>query len=287
MMVVDNVSTKIKFLPQSNLQNLNITWLHHYKQEDRTFVYSIGKIASNYFLKFNYAEFIINPTSNEISCYPNTSNQALIENTIHHRVIPLLLNHKDVDVIHASSILIGNKVIVLIGSSGHGKSTIAASLIKEGHKLIADDAVPLLLENNDIKTMNGLPKISLRSQSIELFPSHKKDFISKSKAIITLQDKEYITGSFKINYLYFLKPDIDTSKICIKKISKKETIVELIKSSHKLEINNIDMIKNQFIRLSKVAEIIEASYIIYPKDNFNPKEICFNVLGKTHANQIH
>lgn len=44
--------------------------------------------------------------------------------------------------------------VLLVGSSGIGKSEIALSLINRGHRLIADDAVLFNLMNNDTLTGN-------------------------------------------------------------------------------------------------------------------------------------
>ncbi|WP_265563117.1 HPr kinase/phosphorylase [Sphingomicrobium arenosum] len=43
------------------------------------------------------------------------------------------------DIVHASSVAIGGRVVLLLGASGAGKSDLALRLIDRGHALVADD----------------------------------------------------------------------------------------------------------------------------------------------------
>jgi len=49
-------------------------------------------------------------------------------------------------VLHASCVDIGGRAVAIAGASGEGKSTTAAALLRQGHRLLCDDLVALSVE---------------------------------------------------------------------------------------------------------------------------------------------
>ena len=64
-------------------------------------------------------------------------------------VIPLILSRREPLVLHASAILFDGRAIAFIGTSGQGKSTLAASHSQLGYSLISDD---YLVFRHDLRT---------------------------------------------------------------------------------------------------------------------------------------
>jgi len=71
-------------------------------------------------------------------------------------------------VLHASGVLINDKVCLFVGPSGAGKSTMLASMLSRGHKLICDDVAVIRLEGKSSLTLfPGIPRIKLWPDSAE------------------------------------------------------------------------------------------------------------------------
>ncbi|MFA4994760.1 MAG: HPr kinase/phosphatase C-terminal domain-containing protein [Bdellovibrionales bacterium] len=75
--------------------------------------------------------------------------------------------------VHASSVVIGNKAVLLAGPPGSGKSDLALRLIDEGAKLLSDDQTLLQLENGVLMasppaSIEGL--IEIRHVGIAVMP---------------------------------------------------------------------------------------------------------------------
>jgi hypothetical protein len=66
---------------------------------------------------------------------------ATIDHLLNDHVAPRIIAHLGALVIHGSAVEIGGKLAIFMGTTGAGKSTLAASLMKRGHRLLGDDAV--------------------------------------------------------------------------------------------------------------------------------------------------
>lgn len=67
---------------------------------------------------------------------------ASVEETYNRSVLPIVLQARGTEVLHASAVCAGG-VLAFCGDSGAGKSTIAFALSRRGHQLCADDALAI------------------------------------------------------------------------------------------------------------------------------------------------
>jgi hypothetical protein len=71
--------------------------------------------------------------------------------------------------LHAAGVVVGDRVVVLAGAPGAGKSTLATALVAHGYGYLSDEVVGLALAGGGVA---GYPKrITLERGSWELFPS--------------------------------------------------------------------------------------------------------------------
>lgn len=61
-------------------------------------------------------------------------------------------------VLHGNAIRIGNQVMVCVGQSGAGKSSLAAGFMQRGYDILADDVVPV---DAQCRALPGFPRIKL------------------------------------------------------------------------------------------------------------------------------
>lgn len=76
-----------------------------------------------------------------------------------------LLLLRDVPTLHAAAIDTGDGAILILGDSGAGKSTTAASLIRQGYRLVADDTAALEERNGEVVVHPGLPRLRILEDS--------------------------------------------------------------------------------------------------------------------------
>jgi hypothetical protein len=67
--------------------------------------------------------------------------ELFVEDTYWRSVLPLFLQHRGAQVLHASAVVGPGGVVGICGRAGAGKSTVAYGLSLRGHRLWADDAL--------------------------------------------------------------------------------------------------------------------------------------------------
>src|SRR5262245_30883945 len=98
-----------------------------------------------YALRFpDRADFLLQPDGRSIVGYRRRgTSPGAFRHLFLDQVLPLVLSHRGVTVLHASAFGDGRGAVALIGATGVGKSTLAASFGTSGWPVVADDAVVL------------------------------------------------------------------------------------------------------------------------------------------------
>jgi hypothetical protein len=84
--------------------------------------------------------------SGPVIASPNGGREVRIEMVWLSSVLPLVVQGRGIQVLHASAVAGPGGIVALCGRSGAGKSTLAAELGHRGHEIVADDALPFLVE---------------------------------------------------------------------------------------------------------------------------------------------
>jgi len=139
--------------------------------------------------------------------------------------------------LHGSIVKNKNKSFLIIGSSGSGKTSLAALMVKNGYSLICDDLAPL---NNNEAFGNFPNALSIKDSQNNIFKKYLfNDFLS------------YSTNTFKgkITYLYPKKEKVINKYFkcnIILKIKYQEEAIFKINNPSKFEILN-EFINESFI----------------------------------------
>lgn len=126
---------------------------------------SCAKFAGGYALQFaDLADFYIDHAGREITCHPVAKRGPHLPETLSHllldHVLPLVLNVRGQDALHATSILTPYGVCAFTGASGTGKSTLAASFHLAGAPILSDDCLVLQPHRGHLVAIPAYPGLS-------------------------------------------------------------------------------------------------------------------------------
>ena len=104
----------------------------------------------------------ISKSLDELTCAPNPELEPWQwQRYLTGGVLPLLAVLSGREVLHASAVASGDRVIALVGGSGAGKTSLALHLVAGGAQLFADDVLALELSGDDVIAHPGVGVVNL------------------------------------------------------------------------------------------------------------------------------
>jgi len=170
--------------------------------------------------------------------------------------IPLILNKRDMIMLHGSAVNTGDNAIAFVGSEGAGKSTTSHAFIKKGYNLLSDDVLCIKLINENIpQVISGFPIIKLWPEVIKNV-GENPDLMPRIQSGVEkrfyFDHENFINGSVPLKMIFSIKWSHDDT--IIRDLSLQESAMELVKST--LYANSFDNIQlvNNLINCSKIAK---------------------------------
>lgn len=80
-------------------------------------------------------------------------------------VLGAILFQRGLLVLHGNAIQVSDGCMICVGHSGAGKSTLAAAFMQHGHRILADDVVPI---DSRCRALPGFPRIKLWQDTADL-----------------------------------------------------------------------------------------------------------------------
>ncbi len=135
-----------------------------YRAEDR-FVARFGDAAT----------FSIGPERIEYLLHDDTYAYAL-ELWLLGTVLAFWLEWQGVPALHASAVALSDGAVGFLASKQGGKSTLATSLLQQGHPLLTDDLLPVDVAGDAIRGRPGYPQM-------RMWPAHARHFVGNPQAL--------------------------------------------------------------------------------------------------------
>lgn len=149
--------------------------------------------------------FLIQP--DRIKIQAQTEDIGLLESALVSEAIPALIAMRGFVFFNASVLMHSNKMYMILGDAGIGKSAIAAGLFKRGYTVLGDQKCALNVENGTIKIVPDYLKLKLWQDSLEQLEINKSQLQRVRKEI----DKYYVelpsreVNEYQIDALFFIE----------------------------------------------------------------------------------
>ena len=238
---------------------LDNTPFHQWVLPDGASWTDFHRTDTGYLLRFpELADFEVTADGSSAICYPALN---VTEGTAQHlylnQVLPLALSKIGKLVFHASAVEVADAAIAFVAKSGTGKSTLAAGFAQGGFRFLTDDG--LVLEDSGAEYL-----IQPSHPSIRLWSDSEKALIrpgTKTASTLTYTSKSRFLAGPNIPFcdqprplhrLYFLGDGSSTAPL-IQAMSATEALVELVKHSFLLDIEERSLVGSHFDQVAKLA----------------------------------
>lgn len=269
----------------------NVKWFHNYTFQDQTVFLSLGKNAHYYFLKFPEASvFTFQPHQNQIVCY---TSENISERTISHllldQVMPRILYTTGHSIVHASAVIIDKQVVLFIGDSGRGKSTLALSFDREGYPVLSDDTI-LIADKDDgfvaqvlyrgFRVWSDTAKSLIGIQdTVDLVSQYN----SKQRLIASTQSE--LPSQFPIGAAFLItEPVTKSNEIRIAEIPPSESVMTLVQSSFRLDMTDKALLAKEFDTFTNFVHQTPFYTLSYPRDYSRLPEVHKAILAVVSNN---
>ena len=272
-----NVDVRVKHASPRISHFFSAQLVHELDSSRRGKMVILRENGRGYLLRFNeLADFTIDRIGSEIDCMPRPG---IPEDTIQHllldQVIPLVINLRGGEALHASAILASYGVVAFAGPAGSGKSTITASLMKMGYPFVSDDCLTLRERDQTILAIPAYPGLRLWDDAQEhLFgeKGYKKSvahYTRKLRVDIEERPESYSPEPKPFVRLYDIvnsSETDETSNIMIEKLSPRDSFMALVRCAFRLDITDQQMLSRQFQFLKGVTSKISVRRLSFPRN---------------------
>jgi hypothetical protein len=216
----------------------------------------------------------------------------LSANTLRHlladQVLPRLVSHDGRLVIHAAGVASPTGTILLVGVSGRGKSTLAASFHVNGNPLLGDDAMIAEVVDGSAYCQPLYRSLRLFPDSIDaIFRSQPggepvADYTDK-RNIIDLERAEGIDSRTSLRSIYCLA-DSDADEIRTRRMDPAEACMALVRESFALDPGDPERSE---LRLKQTAELVSCIPVLevaYRRTYAGLPALRESILGEEMAN---
>lgn len=232
---------------------------HEWAFPDGTLWTQFYRTDTGYLLRFpDLADFQVSADGLTVTCYPAPE---VTDETPQHlylnQVLPLVLSKLGKLVFHASAVEVADGAVAFVAESGRGKSTLAASFATGGFRFLTDDGLVVEVCGNGYQVLPSHPSIRLWEDSQEALvaagaatapPLH---FTSKSRFLAGV-DIAFCEQPRPLRRVYFLG-DGSAPALTFQRMSAAEALVEWVKHSFLLDVEEQPMLASHFDQVAKLA----------------------------------
>jgi hypothetical protein len=191
-----------------------------------------------------------------------------------------------IEPLHATSVVVNGRAIAFLGDSGHGKSSLAASFLNGGHRLLTDDLLVVTESSDSLLAYPGAARI-------KLFPAVAARFLPSSdtpamngataKLIVPLAVHQRWPAAVPLAAIFAVTPPVDACRrrdISIETLSPREAFVRLLRATFNRRIVNRARLARQFDAMTKIANRITVRRLGYPRSIDRLSEVRDRILAE-------
>ncbi|NEO26339.1 MAG: hypothetical protein F6K03_05430 [Kamptonema sp. SIO4C4] len=191
-------------------------------------------------------------------------------------VFMFLLRLRGITCLHASAVVLDQRVIAFVGPPGAGKSTTAAALAQRGYPVLSDDGVALLPRGKQWFVPPAYPRLRLWPQSVDFLYGHTNHLPrivpthptwDKRYLDLTQDGYQFLTHPFPLSQVYLFnhrRDEADTP--FVQPISPSTGLLRLIANTSVNYLLNRPMRQQEFQQLTRLVDTVPV-YQITPHTN--------------------
>lgn len=237
------------------------------------------KVCDDFLVCFPGAvEFMVSSGMERIDIYPeHDTAEPDLRHILLDGLLPRVIGQRGRLVLHASCVEVeGIGGIAFVGKSGRGKSTLAASFIRDGARLVADDCLAVRAGPDGVEALSSYPGSRLWGDSaIEMFEGSEVSNVTpvttwshKARVELHTGGREVTPTNLRAVFLVEApNDDAESPEISIEPVVGAETVITLIRSAFLLDNRDPVALASQFEAASGVLDSLGVLHrLTFPRE---------------------
>ena len=237
---------------------------------------AVNTDTSGNFFQFKYGyglEFVCDKAATRVWCqWLETSSIDEARLFLMGPILGFMLRLRGTTCLHASGVVVGEQAFALAGSSGDGKSTLAAAFANKGYAVLTDDIMPLTITDDTVFAAAGHPLMKLYPESFENLSSLPEELPAVAagwgKCYLNLNANSLLFNAHPVplKLVYILNWGNDSNAHKIEPLMPNETVPQLAANTYRNDLLDTEMKKNEFYFLCHMVSLLKVK-ILQPVDD--------------------
>ncbi len=212
--------------------------------------------------------------------------QYTLDHFLADQVIPRALAHEGSFIVHAGAVQVDEAAILVMGSSGGGKSTLSTSFDQSGLAMLGDDAMVVSRVNDRFCAKAVYPSLRLLPDSIQaLLPNSigstaVAHYSAKRRVSMPLAET---ADPLPIGAIFVLAAPAGHGGIDLRRLTEKQACMAFIANSFALDPSDTARAGERLVASSALARQVPTFEIGYPRDYARLPEVRETILGALGA----
>lgn len=217
-------------------------------------------------------EFLIPSGGRSVTCRPLTPRGIDAFHTHLGPSLSFAMINLGFEPLHSTTVVIDGHAVALMGDCGYGKSSLGASFVKAGYRLLTDDLLVTSSEDGLFLAYPGAPRVKLYPAIAKIiFGPRVKGLRLQPltpKLIIPLDEKQSQRTPVPLKAIYVLRPPgpRTPSHVVIRKLSHRSAFVELVRNTFNMSVSDPGRLERQFALASRLAMTVPIKSLSYPRE---------------------
>lgn len=218
-------------------------------------------------------EFLISPDGRSIAALAlSRSSREGFHTYLLGQALSYALIKQGLDPLHGTVVTVDGAGAALLGDSGYGKSSLAASFVGAGHRLLTDDLVVLTESTSGFAVQPGPSRLKLYPQAVRrLLPLAPGTRIMPPmpKLIVKLGRRQVTSKATPLTAVYVLVPPARRAGagtgVTIRRMWKRQACLAIIRNTFNASVTDAGRLSRQFALATRVAGTVPVKLISYPR----------------------
>lgn len=217
-------------------------------------------------------EFLIPQDGRVITCRPLTARGVDAFHTHLGPSLSFALINLGFEPLHSTTIVVDGVAVALMGDCGYGKSSLGASFVKAGYRLLTDDLLVLATEGGQFIAYPGAPRVKLYPAIAKIIFGPRVTGLRlkplTQKLIIPLDELRSQRAPVPLKAIYVLRPPgtRTPSRVAIRRLSYRRAFVELVRNTFNMAVNEPGRLERQFSLATRLAMDVPVKSLSYPRE---------------------